>query len=215
MVTRPDDGHAQGRVPEPPLHHNSVESLRATIPIYDTDVAFSTCLTATWRSASPVFITPLCRNCGLLRGRPDSLDHAGTEADGLREPPRFFEKVHARSSPILSRSRRDEAHIHEALEIGRRVSRLRQACEAIPEELEREYQEQALPFWSASTITSAVACVWHLRRGALLTKWPEFFDAPVPILASLWSDREYCVALIAPENTNRTVVRDAGMRGAD
>src|SRR5215212_319928 len=118
---------------------NSVESLRGVVPVYDTDVAFS--------------YLPFCHVAERISGLYNRL-YAGTAAyfvDDLTmlgqymlevrptvfaSLPRFFEKIHARIMSDLEKAPHDEQkEFRSALEVGRRISRLSQAREVIPEEL--------------------------------------------------------------------------------
>src|SRR5215210_4339719 len=111
----------------------SVESLRGTTPIYDTDVAFS--------------YLPFCHVAERISGLYNRL-YAGTAAyfvDDLMKLgqymlevrptvfaslPRFFEKIHARVMADLEREPEGaRRRFLEALEVGRGVVRLRQSNE--------------------------------------------------------------------------------------
>src|SRR5215210_2973744 len=115
---------------------NSVESLRATVPVYDTDAAFS--------------YLPFCHVAERISGLYNRL-YAGTAAyfvDDLMKLgqymlevrptvfaslPRFFEKIHARVMADLEREPEGaRRRFLEALEVGRGVVRLRQSKEEVP-----------------------------------------------------------------------------------
>jgi long-chain acyl-CoA synthetase len=128
---------------------NSVESLRETVPVYDTDVAFS--------------YLPYChvaeRISGLYNrlyaGAPayfvDDLTRLGQYMAEVRPTvfaslPRFFEKIHARVMADLSNEPDEvQRRFREALETGRRVVRAKQSGGGVPAELLRDYEANALP----------------------------------------------------------------------
>lgn len=185
---------------------NSVESLRGTIPIYDADVSFSYlpyCHVAErisglynrlYAGASVYFVDDLTKLWEYM------LDVRPTVFASL---PRFFEKIHARVMADLEKlSHEEQQRFHEALTVGRRLSRLRQARELIPAELQREYDEKA------STVLSRVNDYFGGRMrvatsgGAPLPfEIAEFFDAcAIPILQAYGLTENICVAFNRPEN---------------
>jgi long-chain acyl-CoA synthetase len=185
---------------------NSVESLRATIPVYDTDVAFS--------------YLPYCHVAERISGLYNRL-YAGAAAyfvDDITKLweymielkptvfaslPRFFEKVHARVVSDLERASKEEQHaFHHALEIGRRISRLRQARRTVPNDLQAEYTESALPVLKRVNNYFGGRLRLATSGGApLLTEVAEFFDAVgLPILQAYGLTENICVAFNRPDD---------------
>jgi long-chain acyl-CoA synthetase len=185
---------------------NSVESLRATIPIYDMDVAFS--------------YLPYCHVAERISGLYNRL-YAGAPAyfvDDLTKLweymlelkptvfaslPRFFEKVHARVVSDLEQTSAEEQHAFaDALEIGRQVSKLRQARQAIPDALQSAYTHSALPVLSRVKEYFGGRLRLATSGGApLLAEVAEFFDAAgLPILQAYGLTENICVAFNRPEN---------------
>jgi long-chain acyl-CoA synthetase len=185
---------------------NSVESLRATIPIYDTDVAFS--------------YLPYCHVAERISGLYNRL-YAGAAAyfvDDLSKLweymlelkptvfaslPRFFEKIHARVvSDLEQASAEERSAFAEALETGRRVSRLRQERARLPVELQTEYRERALPVLRRVNDYFGGQLRLATSGGApLLTEVAEFFDAAgLPILQAYGLTENICVAFNRPED---------------
>jgi long-chain acyl-CoA synthetase len=185
---------------------NSVESLRETIPVYDWDVCFS--------------YLPYCHVAERISGLYNRL-YAGTPAyfvDDLMKLwaymldvrptvfaslPRFFEKVHARivsdvdKAPVEERER-----FNNALEVGRRVSRLRQARADVPEELQAEYETNARPALALVNDYFGGRMRLATSGGApLLQEVAEFFDAAgIPILQAYGLTENLCVAFNRPDN---------------
>jgi long-chain acyl-CoA synthetase len=185
---------------------NSVESLRETIPVYDWDVCFS--------------YLPYCHVAERISGLYNRL-YAGTPAyfvDDLLKLwaymlevrptvfaslPRFFEKVHARIVSDLDKlSKKERKPFDDALEVGRRVSRLRQARQAVPEELQAEYETRALPVLSKVNDYFGGRMRLATSGGALLLQEvAEFFDAAgIPILQAYGLTENVCVAFNRPDN---------------
>jgi long-chain acyl-CoA synthetase len=184
----------------------SVESLRATIPIYDTDVAFS--------------YLPYCHVAERISGLYNRL-YAGAPAyfvDDLTKLwdymlelkptvfaslPRFFEKIHARVvSDIEGASGEERRAFNDALETGRRVSRLKQARERVPDDLQNEYDERALPVLRRVHEYFGGRLRLATSGGApLLAEVAEFFDAAgLPILQAYGLTENICVAFNRPRN---------------
>ena len=185
---------------------NSVESLRQTTPINSEDVSFS--------------YLPFCHVAERISGMYNRL-YAGASAyfvDDLTrlgeymievQPtvfaslPRFFEKIHARAVadiellPPNKRTRFDHA-----LEIGREISRLRQAHQSVPKDLEQVYLEQALPTLSRIKQYFGGRIRLATSGGApLLSEVAEFFDAAgLPILQAYGLTENICVAFNRPDN---------------
>jgi long-chain acyl-CoA synthetase len=185
---------------------NSVESLRQTIPIYDTDVSFS--------------YLPYCHVAERISGLYNRL-YAGASAyfvDDLMKLweymlevkptvfaslPRFFEKVHARVMSDLEKLSDEEQHrFHQALIIGREVSRLKQAGKNISTELQTDYEEKALPILSRVNDYFGGRMRLATSGGApLLQEVAEFFDAAgIPILQAYGLTENICVAFNRPDN---------------
>jgi long-chain acyl-CoA synthetase len=185
---------------------NSVESLRETIPVYDRDVCFS--------------YLPYCHVAERISGLYNRL-YAGTPAyfvDDLSKLwaympdvrptvfaslPRFFEKVHARIVSDLEKAPAEEqVRFRAALEVGRRVSRLRQKRETIPQELRAEYEKRALPILSRVNEYFGGRMRLATSGGApLLMEVAEFFDAAgIPILQAYGLTENICVAFNRPDN---------------
>lgn len=185
---------------------NSVESLRATIPIYDTDVAFS--------------YLPYCHVAERISGLYNRL-YAGAAAyfvDDISKLweymlelkptvfaslPRFFEKVHARVvSDLEQASKEEQRAFNDALETGRRVSRLKQARQPVPADLQTEYKERALPVLSRVNDYFGGRLRLATSGGApLLMEVAEFFDAAgLPILQAFGLTENICVAFNRPDN---------------
>jgi long-chain acyl-CoA synthetase len=179
---------------------NSVESLRATSPVYDTDVSFS--------------YLPYChvaeRISGLYNrlyaGAPayfvDDLARLGEYMLEVRPTvfaslPRFFEKIHARVVADLEREPADvRRRFHEALEKGRRLVRLRQAREEAPAELLAEYEREARPALGRVKDYFGGRLRLATSGGApLVGEVAEFFAAAgLPILQAYGLTENVCVA---------------------
>jgi long-chain acyl-CoA synthetase len=185
---------------------NSVESLRATTPIYDSDVAFSYlpyCHVAErisglynrlYAGAAAYFVDDLSRLWDYM------LELKPTVFASL---PRFFEKVHARVVSDLEQASLDEQRAFtDALETGRRVSRLRQARSPVPVDLQSEYTERALPVLSRVNKYFGGRLRLATSGGApLLAEVAEFFDAAgLPILQAYGLTENICVAFNRPDN---------------
>jgi long-chain acyl-CoA synthetase len=128
---------------------NSVESLLAAIPIFDSDTSFS--------------YLPFCHVAERISGLYNRL-YAGAAAYFVEDPtklwdymqevrpsvfpslPRFFEKVHARAmSDLDDASFEERALFEEVLGLGKKLLHSRQHGEPVPEELLREYEAKAAP----------------------------------------------------------------------
>jgi long-chain acyl-CoA synthetase len=185
---------------------NSVESLRQTIPIVDTDVSFSYlpyCHVAErisglynrlYAGASAYFVDDLSRlGHYMLEVKP-------TVFGSL---PRFFEKIHARivadleASPEMERQR-----FNSALDVGRRISRLRQSRTEVPKELRSEYDVEAAPILKRVKDYFG-GCIRLATSGGapLPLEVAEFFDAAgLPILQAYGLTENICVAFNRPDN---------------
>ncbi len=185
---------------------NSVESLRATIPIDERDVSFS--------------YLPFCHVAERISGLYNRL-YAGASAyfvDDLQKLweymqevrptvfaslPRFFEKVHARAIADLEQEPPEKKkQFEEALAAGREISRLRQNGETIPEELRAEYERVARPLITRVNAYFGGRMRLATSGGApLLTEVAEFFDAAgIPVLQAYGLTENICVAFNRPDN---------------
>jgi long-chain acyl-CoA synthetase len=185
---------------------NSVESLRGVVPVYDTDVAFS--------------YLPFCHVAERISGLYNRL-YAGTPAyfvDDLMKLgpymlevrptvfaslPRFFEKIHARVMADLERETEDvRRRFHAALETGRRVVRLRQSKEEMPDELLEEYESNALPILQrVKEYFGGHVRVATSGGAPLPLEVAEFFAAAgLPILQAYGLTENICVAFNRPDN---------------
>jgi long-chain acyl-CoA synthetase len=185
---------------------NSVESLRRTIPIYETDVSFSYlpyCHVAErisglynrlYAGASAYFVDDLTKLWEYM------LDVRPTVFASL---PRFFEKIHARVLTDLEKiSAEERQRFDEALAVGRKLSRLRQARASIPAELQAEYEARALPVLSRVNDYFGGRMRLATSGGAPLPfEITEFFDAAgIPILQAYGLTENICVAFNRPDN---------------
>jgi long-chain acyl-CoA synthetase len=185
---------------------NSVESLLATIPLDSRDVAFS--------------YLPYCHVAERISGLYNRLA-AGMAAYFVDDPaklwtylldvkptifpslPRFFEKVHAQVFADLQNAPDDERQrFQQALQVGRRLSRLRQANERVPDELQREYEQQALPALNRVKDYFGGRLRIATSGGAPLpVEIAEFFDAcGLPILQAYGLTENVCVAFNRPDH---------------
>lgn len=185
---------------------NSVESLRATVPIYDWDVTFS--------------YLPYCHVAERISGLYNRL-YAGTAAhfvtdvskldDYMTEVrptvfaslPRFFEKIYARIQSDLARDTEHErAAFHEALKLGHQVASLRRARQQIPIELQREYERRARPVLARVHDYFGGRLRLATSGGAPLpVEIGEFFDAcGITILQAYGLTENVCVAFNRPDH---------------
>lgn len=185
---------------------NSVESLRETIPLNDADVMFS--------------YLPYCHVAERIAGLYNRL-YAGASAyfvdDARRlwdyfaevKPtvfpslPRFFEKVHAAFiADMEAASPEERERFDEVLNLGRRISRLRQAGASVPRSLQAEYDEKAPPIVSKLKSYFGGCLRLATSGGAPLPgEVAEFFDAlGVPILQAYGLTENVCVAFNRPED---------------
>jgi long-chain acyl-CoA synthetase len=185
---------------------NSVESLLETIPINDSDRSFS--------------FLPYCHVAERISGLYNRL-YAGVPAyfvddmtrlwDYMAEVrptifaglPRFYEKIHARILADIERALPEEQEqFHQALNLGRKMSRLRLEGKPVPVELKTEYEQKA------STVLRRVKEYFggHIRiatsGGAPLPlEIAEFFDAlGITILQAYGLTENVCVAFNRPDN---------------
>jgi long-chain acyl-CoA synthetase len=185
---------------------NSVESLQGTIPIHDSDTSFS--------------YLPYCHVAERISGLYNRL-YAGAPAhfvddlsklwDYMLEVkptvfgslPRFFEKIHARIAADLEQASPDERErFYQALNIGREISRRRQAKQPIPEALNQEYEQTAKPVLSKVKEYFGGNIRLTTSGGAPLPlEVAEFFDAAgLSILQAYGLTENVCVAFNRPDN---------------
>ena len=185
---------------------NSVESLRLTIPIFDTDISFSYlpyCHVAErisglynrlYAGASAYFVDDLTRLGRYMTEVKPSV---------FASLPRFFEKIHARIvADIEAAPEGERERFNSALEVGRRISRLRQARTEVPKELRSEYDVEAAPILK-SVKDYFGGCVRLVTSGGapLPLEVAEFFDAAgLPILQAYGLTENICVAFNRPDN---------------
>jgi long-chain acyl-CoA synthetase len=185
---------------------NSVESLRQTIPIFETDVSFS--------------YLPYCHVAERISGLYNRL-YAGASAyfvDDLSKLgqymlevrptvfaslPRFFEKIHTRIVADLELlPEKERKQFMTALETGRRVSRLRQDREQVPDDLLSDYELNATPVLRRVKDYFGGRIRLATSGGAPLPlEVAEFFDAAgLPILQAYGLTENICVAFNRPDN---------------
>lgn len=185
---------------------NSVESLRQTIPIYESDVSFSYlpfCHVAErisglynrlYAGASAYFVDDLTRlGEYMLEVRPTV----------FASLPRFFEKIHARiMADVETAPARDRERFNHALALGRRVSRLYQARQPVPEALRVDFENDGLPVLSRVKDYFGGRIRLATSGGAPLPlEVAEFFDAAgLPILQAYGLTENICVAFNRPDN---------------
>ena len=185
---------------------NSVESLRASIPLVETDVTFS--------------YLPYCHVAERISGLYNRL-YAGTPAYFVDEPaklweymlevrptifaslPRFFEKIHARIVSDLQEAATDErAQFAGALRLGKEISRLRQSGARVPDSLREAYAETAGPAVERVRGYFGGRIRLATSGGAPLPlEIAEFFDAlGITILQAYGLTENVCVAFNRPDN---------------
>lgn len=185
---------------------NSVESLRQTIPIFDTDVSFS--------------YLPYCHVAERISGLYNRL-YAGASAyfvDDLSKLgqymlevkpmvfaslPRFFEKIHARVvADVEAAAKEEREDFLQALAVGREVSRLRQARKEVPADIKDRYEVEASPILKKVKEYFGGRIRLATSGGAPLNlEVAEFFDAAgLPILQAYGLTENICVAFNRPDN---------------
>lgn len=184
---------------------NSVESLRQTIPLFETDVSFS--------------YLPFCHVAERISGLYNRL-YSGVSAyfvDNLSrlgeymlevKPtvfaslPRFFEKIHARIVADLDFVNGEERMaFDDALVLGRRISKLRQAREVIPASLQEEYLKKAPALNRLKDYFGGRIRLATSGGAPLPLEVAEFFDAcGLPILQAYGLTENICVAFNRPDN---------------
>lgn len=183
----------------------SVASLRAVIPIYAEDVAFS--------------YLPYCHVAERISGLYNRLA-AGTAAYFIPDItqlatyfaevkptvfaslPRFFEKIHARIMSDLERETpATQAEFYAALDIGREISQLRQRGQEVAPELAARFEREA------GSVLQRVRDYFGGRirlltsGGApLIVEIAEFFAAAgLPVLQAYGLTENICVAFNRPD----------------
>ncbi len=185
---------------------NSVESLRETITMFDSDVSFS--------------YLPYCHVAERITGLYNRL-YAGAAAyfvedmtklwDYMLEVrptvfaslPRFFEKAHARIMSDFAKAPAEERQrFDEVLRRGKQIGRLRQARARISEELKKEYEAKARPVIARVKGYFGGQIRLATSGGAPLPQEiAEFFDAlDIPILQAYGLTENLCVAFNRPDN---------------
>ena len=184
---------------------NSVESLRQTIPLFETDVSFSYlpfCHVAErisglynrlYSGASAYFVDDLARLGEYM------LEVKPTVFASL---PRFFEKIHARIVADLDLVKDEErTAFADALDVGRQISKLRQAREAIPSSLREEFRERAPALNRVKEYFGGRLRLATSGGAPLPLEVAEFFDATgMPILQAYGLTENVCVAFNRPDN---------------
>jgi long-chain acyl-CoA synthetase len=185
---------------------NSVESLRQTIPVFDTDTSFSYlpyCHVAErisglynrlYAGASAYFVDDLSRlGQYMLEVKPTV----------FASLPRFFEKIHARIvADFEAGPEKERERFNRALEVGRRISRLCQSRTEVPKELRSEYDVEAAPILTKVKEYFG-GCIRLATSGGapLPLEVAEFFDAAgLPILQAYGLTENICVAFNRPDN---------------
>jgi long-chain acyl-CoA synthetase len=184
---------------------NSVESLRQTIPLFDTDVSFSYlpfCHVAErisglynrlYSGSSAYFVDKLARlGEYMLEVKPSV----------FASLPRFFEKIHARIIADLDLATDEERIAFAgALKVGRQLSKLRQAREAIPDSLDEEFREKAPALARVNEYFGGRIRLATSGGAPLPLEVAEFFDATgMPILQAYGLTENVCVAFNRPDN---------------
>ena len=185
---------------------NSVESLRETIPIFDTDISFS--------------YLPYCHVAERISGLYNRL-YAGAPAFFVEDLsklgqymlevkptvfaslPRFFEKIHARIvSDVDALPEEERQSFYRALDMGREISRFRQARKEVSSELLRKYEAEAAPVLSKVKDYFGGRIRVATSGGAPLPlEVAEFFDAAgLPILQAYGLTENICVAFNRANN---------------
>ncbi|HKO99512.1 MAG TPA: long-chain fatty acid--CoA ligase [Pyrinomonadaceae bacterium] len=179
---------------------NSVESMRQIVPIFDTDVAFSYlpyCHVAErisglynrlYAGASAYFVDDLSRlGQYMLEVKPTV----------FASLPRFFEKIHARIvADVEAAPAKERERFNNALDVGRRISRLRQSRQDVPSELRTEFDIDAAPVLKKVKDYFGGSIRLATSGGAPLPlEVAEFFDAAgLPILQAYGLTENICVA---------------------
>jgi long-chain acyl-CoA synthetase len=184
---------------------NSVESLSQTIPIYDSDVSFSYlpfCHVAErisglynrlYAGASAYFVDDLTRlGEYMLEVRPTV----------FASLPRFFEKIHARVVSDIERlPDADRSSFNSALDLGREISKLRQARKSVPDQLLRQYEDVQPQLNRVKDYFGGRIRLATSGGAPLPLEVAEFFDAAgLPILQAYGLTENVCVAFNRPDN---------------
>ena len=185
---------------------NSVESMRQIVPIFDNDVAFSYlpyCHVAErisglynrlYAGASAYFVDDLSRlGQYMLEVKPTV----------FASLPRFFEKIHARIvADVEAAPEKERERFNDALEVGRRISRLRQSRQEVPKELRNQFEVDAAPVLKKVKDYFGGGIRLATSGGAPLPlEVAEFFDAAgLPILQAYGLTENICVAFNRADN---------------
>lgn len=185
---------------------NSAESVVETLGLQDTDTAFSYLPFCHVAERIAGFYTRLLAGMttyfiqDITKLYSYMLEIKPTIFGSL---PRFFEKIHARIiTDVELVSAEEHAAFYEALEIGRQVSRLKQANQAVPEELRKQYA-QVLPILSERVKAYAGGNIRMMTSGGAplpLEIGEFFFAAGIPILEAYGLTENVCVAFNRPAN---------------
>jgi long-chain acyl-CoA synthetase len=185
---------------------NSVESWLEVLGLNDEDVAFSYLpychaaeriaglYTRLYAGIAAYFVDDITKLWDY------TLEVKPTFFGGL---PRFFEKPHARLMTDVEKSPPEERErFYHALALGKRVSRLGQAREAIPADLKRDYEQNAQPVLSKVNDYFGGRVRIATSGGAPLPlEIAEFFDAcGVHVLQGYGLTENLCVAFNRPDN---------------
>jgi len=184
---------------------NSVESLHRTIPIFETDTAFS--------------YLPYCHVAERISGLynrlrtgaaayfVDDITRLGeymleVKPTVFASLPRFFEKIHARILADLETVTGEERErFNDALNTGRELSRLRQARRPVPADLLREYEKKAPVLARVKDYFGGSIRLATSGGAPLPFAVAEFFDAAgLPILQAYGLTENVCVAFNRPDN---------------
>jgi len=185
---------------------NSVESMRQIVPIFDNDVAFSYlpyCHVAErisglynrlYAGASAYFVDDLSRlGRYMLEVKPTV----------FASLPRFFEKIHARIvADVEAAPEKERQRFNDALDVGRRISRLGQSKQEVPKELRSEFDVDAAPVLKKVKDYFG-GCIRLATSGGapLPLEVAEFFDAAgLPILQAYGLTENICVAFNRADN---------------
>jgi long-chain acyl-CoA synthetase len=185
---------------------NSVESMREIVSIFDNDVAFSYlpyCHVAErisglynrlYAGASAYFVDDLSRlGQYMLEVKPTV----------FASLPRFFEKIHARIvADVEAAPEKERQRFNDALDVGRRISRLGQAKREVPIKLRSEFNVDAAPVLKKVKDYFG-GCIRLATSGGapLPLEVAEFFDAAgLPILQAYGLTENICVAFNRADN---------------
>jgi long-chain acyl-CoA synthetase len=185
---------------------NSVESWLETLGLNDADVPFSYLpychaaervagfYTRLYAGITAYFVDDITKLWNYM------LEVSPTFFGGL---PRFFEKPHARlMADVEKLPHEEQERFYQALELGKKVSRLRRAREPIPEDLKTDYAQNAQPVLNKVNDYFGGRVRIATSGGAPLPlEISEFFDAcGMPVLEGYGLTENLCVAFNRPDN---------------